>query len=121
MADEVNTLGNEYPEIYQHLCAIVVEACQGSGLEPGRAAAIGQEVTNQFRVAFGGETLYVPKVAGAVHEEIFKRWKAGADPKELAREYDYSQPHLNFILREMKRRHFKRLQKGLFDGLDPTP
>ena len=118
MAGEMNPIGDEYPELYQHLAAIVAEKAEHLGVEGERAKTLARYVAEQFRIDFGGQSLYVPKVAGAVHEELYEAWRKGADIKELARRFSYSEPHVNLIIRLMRKRA-SRHQKGLFDGLDP--
>lgn len=113
-------LGDEYPELYQHLAAIVAEKCEGRGIASPVAAPLARDVAEQFRIDFGGQTLYVPKVAGAVHEELYELWRKGADAKDLARRFKYSEPHVNLIIRLLKKRNLSK-QKGLFDGLAPHP
>lgn len=117
MAGEVNAIGDEYPELYQHLAAIVAEKAEGSGLVGEAVKGLARAVAEQFRIDFGGQTLYVPKVTGAVHEELFEAWRKGAEVKDLARRYGYSEPHVNLVIRMMRKRS-QRQQKGLFDGLD---
>lgn len=120
MAQEMKILGDEYPELYHHLAAIVLQVCEARGMDTETASSAARDFAHHFRTHFGGDSLYIPKVAGVIHEEIYRRWNAGADSHTLAREYDYSVPHINAIVREMKAQR-RRQQKGLFDGLDPTP
>lgn len=106
-----------YPELYQHLAAIVAEKAEQAGVSDAVLYPLSQAVAEQFRVDFGGQSLYVPKVAGAVHEELYDLWRKGAEVKDLARRFKYSEPHVNMIVRLMKKRATRK-QRGLFDGLD---
>ena len=109
----------EYPELYQHLAAIVVELAVARGSPLAEADALGLEVAERFRQDFGGTTVYCPKVAGATHTAIFEAWLKGATPAELARQFDYAEPYVNRIIRVLRAKRESRMQRGLFDAIDP--
>lgn len=116
----MSILGTEYPEVFHHFAALTFEAAVAHGVEAEAAASIGRDVANAIRSHFGGDNIYIPKVATALYGEIYRRWNMGVDARTLSREYGYSVQHINAIVKPLRDRD-RGNQKGLFDGLDELP
>lgn len=111
---------DRYPALLTELAQLIGQKLGEIGIEPERAAAIGQTVAEHVRQHYGGQLVYITKGASF---ETRQRWQAmwrdfrGDNHAELARKYGMNIKQVYRVLALMAAEHRKRAQPELqFDA-----
>ena len=115
-------MGIEYPEILIDAASTLAKALERSGLLPDRASDIAFEAVEALRSTWGGQPIYIPKAEyielAPLHLQIYERYMAGDDPKDIAPDFDYTVQWVRTIIRTAR---MTRSQKVTAPLLFPDP
>jgi Mor family transcriptional regulator len=80
-----------YPDLLRDLAGEFSAVFKARGLDAMQADVLAQAAVERLRRLHGGAELYIPNGrhfdARLEHLDLFQRWQAGANPRDLARSY----------------------------------
>ncbi len=112
-------LGPEYPELLTDLALQLRQSLINRGRTAEEADEIARHATEHVRRHWGGQIVYIPKgdryEAKAQWREIWAKF-TGNNVPQLAAEYDLTEIHVYYIIRQMRAEEQARLQPSLFES-----
>jgi len=93
----------EYPELLTDAAETLAMNLEAHGIEPDRAADLAFQAVDDLRRRWGGLQVYIPKAEylelATRHQEVFERYRAGWDERDIAREAGYTERRVRQIIR----------------------
>lgn len=96
-------MGIEYPELLMDAAATLARTLETHGLQPDRASDIAFGAVEALRASWGGQMVYIPKAEyielAPIHQQVYERYLAGEEPKDIAPDFKYSVQWVRQIIR----------------------
>lgn len=106
-------MGIEYPELLMDAAATLARALERQGIQGDRASDMAFEAVEALRSTWGGQTCYIPKAEyielAPVHAQVYERYAAGEDLREIATAFKYSVQWVRQIIRTARMTRSQRV------------